>query len=63
MILQDRKIKVHEVVEAPRISQGAVFSILNDKLDVKKISAIWLPRLLTAEYMRNRVVDSEADFA
>jgi len=64
MILQDRKIKFHKVVEALRISQGVVFfSILNDKLDVKKISARWLPCLLTAEYKRNRVVDSEAVFA
>ena len=49
-----------EIVEATSISQGTVFSILQEKLGVKKISARWVPRLLSEENKRNRVVDSEA---
>ncbi|XP_067131309.1 histone-lysine N-methyltransferase SETMAR-like [Centruroides vittatus] len=63
MILSDQRIKVHEIVEATGISQGTVFSILHKKLGVKKISARWVPRLLSVENKRNRVVDSEAVLA
>ena len=60
MVLHDRRIKVREIVEATGVSQGAVFSILHEKLGVKKISARWVPRLLTAENKRKCVLDSRA---
>ena len=40
-----------------------MFSILHEKLDVKKISARWVPRLLLEENNLNSVVDSEAILA
>ena len=46
MVLSDRRIKVHEIIEATSISQGTVFSTLHKKLGVKKISARWVPRFL-----------------
>ena len=63
MVLSDRRIKVREIVEATGISQGTVFSISITKLDVKKISAWWVPHLLSEENERNRVVDFEAILA
>ena len=60
MILSDRQIKVREKFEATGISQGTVFSILHEKLGVKKISARWMSRLLSEENKRNRMVDSKA---
>jgi len=62
MILSDRRIKVREIVKATGISHTA-FSILHEKLDVKKISARWVLRLLSVENKHNRVVDSEAVLA
>lgn len=62
MVLKDRRLKVRELAEATRISIGAVVSILHEKLGMKKLSARWVPRLLTAENKRNRVVASEASF-
>ena len=62
MVLSDRRIKVREIVETTGISQGTVFSILHEKLSVKKILARRVPRLLSEENKRNRVVDSEAVF-
>lgn len=59
MVLSDRRIKVREIVEATGISKGTVGSILHEKLGMKKISARWVPRLLTLENKRNRVVDSQ----
>ena len=46
VVLSDRRIKMREVVETPGISQGTMFSILHEKLGVKKISSRWVPRLL-----------------
>ena len=63
MVLTDRRIKVREIIEATGISQSTVFSILHEKLGVKKISARWVPRLLSKENKRNCVVDSEAILA
>ena len=63
MVLSDRRIKVREIVEATGISQDTVFSILHQKLCVKKISTMWVPRVLSEENKRNRVVDSEAILA
>lgn len=40
MVLSDRRIKVREIAEATGISQGTVFSILHEKLGVKKISTL-----------------------
>ncbi|XP_036144769.1 protein GVQW3-like [Monomorium pharaonis] len=49
MVLSNRRIKVREIVEATGISQDTVFSILHEKLGVKKISARWVPRLLSVD--------------
>ena len=45
MVLSVRRIKVCEIIKATGISQGTVFSILHEKLNVKEISARWVPRL------------------
>ncbi|GBM16394.1 hypothetical protein AVEN_129717-1 [Araneus ventricosus] len=60
MVLSDRRIKVREIVEAIGISRHihTEFSILHGKLVVKKISARWVPRLLSLENKRNRVINS-----
>ncbi|KAG5310832.1 SETMR methyltransferase, partial [Acromyrmex insinuator] len=47
MILADRQTKVHEVAEAVGVSYGTAFNILHDNLGMKKLSARWVPRLLT----------------
>ena len=60
MVLNDRRVKLREIVEATGVSKGTVISILHEKLDMKKLSARWVPRLLTAENKRNRVVTSKA---
>ena len=62
MVFSDRRIKVREIVKATGITESTVFSILHEKLDVKKISARWVPRLLSKENKRNSVFDSEAVF-
>ena len=63
MVLSDRRVKVRKIVKATGISQGTVFSILHEKLGVNKISARWVPDLLSKENKRDRVLDSEAILA
>ena len=52
MVLSDRRIEVREIVEATGISQGTVFSILLEKLGMKKMLARCVPRLLLKENKR-----------
>ena len=63
MVLSNRRTKVREIVKITGISQGTVFSILHEKLGVKKISARCVLHLLSEKNKRNRVVDSEAILA
>ena len=55
MVLADRRLKMPEIVESIGISHGSVVSILKDNLGMKKLSARWVPRLLTIDHKRNRV--------
>jgi histone-lysine N-methyltransferase SETMAR len=63
MVLADRRLKVREIVEAIGISHGSVVSILNDHLGMRKLSARWVPRLLTVDHKRNRVTTSQEGLA
>ena len=49
IVLTNRRMKVREFVEATSISHGTVISILHEQLGVKKLSARWVPRLLTVD--------------
>ena len=57
--MTDRRVKVRELVEATDISHGTVISILYEQLGMKKLSARWVPRLLTVDHKRDRVTISK----
>ncbi|KAG5336710.1 SETMR methyltransferase, partial [Acromyrmex heyeri] len=59
IVLIDRGVKVRELVEATGRSHGTVISILHEQLGMKKLSASWVPRLLTVDHKRNRVTISK----
>ncbi|KAG5329647.1 SETMR methyltransferase, partial [Acromyrmex charruanus] len=59
IVLTDQRVKVREVVEATGISHGTVISILHEQLDMKKLSARWVPRLLTVNHKRDCVTISK----
>ena len=63
MVLNDRRVKAREIVEAIGILHGTVSIILLENLLMKKLSARWIPRLLTVENKRNSVTDSMAGLA
>ena len=59
MVLADRRVKVREIVDAIGISYGSVVSILNDQQGLRKLSAKWVPRLLSIDHKRKRVTTSK----
>jgi len=63
IVLSDRKVKLRELVEAVGISKERPGYILHDVLEMKKLSARWVPRLLTVDQKQQRVDDSTAGLA
>lgn len=55
MILDDRRIKVREIAAVMNMSKERVCHILNQHLDMRKLSARWVPRLLTLDQKRVRM--------
>jgi transposase len=49
MVLDDRRMKVREIAETIGISKERVGCILHEELNMKKLCARWVPRLLTAD--------------
>ena len=50
---------MREISETVNISVGRVWHILHECLGTRKLSARWVPRLLTNDQKRARVVASE----
>jgi transposase len=59
MVLDDRRMKVCEIAETIGISKEHVGYILHKELDMKKLCARWVPRLLTAHQKRTCMKISE----
>jgi len=61
MVLDDRRMKVHEIAETIGISKECVgyTRILHEESDMKKLCARWVPPLLTADQKRTCMKISE----
>lgn len=71
MVRSNRRLTIRELTEELNISYGSVQSILTDDLQMRRVSAKFVPRLLTAEQKENRVsvctelkdrLDADPDF-
>uniref|UniRef100_A0A1I8NKG9 Uncharacterized protein n=1 Tax=Musca domestica TaxID=7370 RepID=A0A1I8NKG9_MUSDO len=60
MVLNDRQIKVREIANIMGISNDQVHLIIHEELQMKKLSARWVPHLLTVEQKRIRMNISQA---
>ncbi|EGI58468.1 FLJ37770-like protein, partial [Acromyrmex echinatior] len=58
IVLSDRKMKLRELTEAVGISKERAGYILHDVLEMKKLSARWVPRLLIIDQKQQRIDDS-----
>jgi len=54
LILKDRRISVISVAEQFGISRERVGSIIHEDLDIRKLSAKWVPKCLNADQKRQR---------
>ena len=54
LIYSDRRIQVEEIAQALGISHGSVSTILHDRLDMRKLTARWVPKSLSDEQMATR---------
>lgn len=54
LVMEDRRLNVREMAAILEISHTTVHKILKDDLLMKKLSARWVPRLLTQEQKRAR---------
>lgn len=60
MILSDRRISIKQISETLKISCERVHHIIHADLDMKKISAKWIPKCLNADQKRARVKSSRS---
>ena len=60
IVLDDSKVIVHELAEGAGISIGSVVKILHEDLGMRKLTAKWVPRLLTIDQKRQQVRDSKS---
>ena len=59
VVLDDGRMKVCEIADTIGISNKRVGYILHEELDMKKLCARWVPRLLTADQKRTRMKISD----
>ncbi len=59
LVLADHRLKLREIAETVGMSKGRVGYILHEILGKRKLSARWVPRLLTPDNKRNRETTSE----
>ena len=54
LVYSDRRIQEEEIAQALGISHGSVSTILHDRLDMRKLTARWIPKSLRDEQMATR---------
>jgi len=59
LILEDRRISPKTIAEQLGISRERVGSIIREELDMRKLSAKWVPKCLNADQKRQRCQSSE----
>ena len=61
--MENRWLTVKEIAEACRLSYEQMHEVLRENLDLKKLSARWVPRLLTIDQKRIRMDMSRECFS
>ena len=60
VVMEDRRLTVRQIAANTGISLGSVDTILHDDLKMRKVSARWVPRMLTDENKASRVAVCQA---
>ena len=59
LVLNNRRIKVAELASECGISNGSVYTIIHEHLDMSKVSSRWVPRNLNMQDHQQRVESSQ----
>ena len=59
IVLGDRKLKLSEIADTSKISEGSVFTILHEYVGIRQLFSKWVPRLLSPDQKQQRAEDSE----
>jgi len=59
LILEDRRISAKSIAEQLGILREGIGSIMHEGLDIRKLSAKWVPKCLNADQKRQRCQSSE----
>jgi len=62
LILEDRRISAKSIAEQRDISRERAGSIIHEDLEIRKLSAKWVPKCLNADQKRQRCQSSEQLF-
>ena len=54
LVLEDRRVTVRQLAAITKMSVGSIETILHDHLHMSKVSARWVPRLLTPNQKEQR---------
>ena len=60
LVYSDRRIQVEEIAQALGISHGSISTILHDRLGMRKLTALWVPKSLSDEQMATKASVSSA---
>ncbi len=55
IVMEERHVTIREIAQAMDISTSTAHEILHNRLELSKISARWVPRLLGPQLKHNRV--------
>jgi [histone H3]-lysine36 N-dimethyltransferase SETMAR len=55
IVMEDRRIAIEQLADILKISSGSVHTILHDQLRLSKVSARWVPRMLTDVHKQARL--------
>jgi len=59
LILEDRRVSAKSIAEQLSISRERVWSIIHEDLDMRKLSAKWVPKCLNANQKYQRCQSSD----
>ena len=59
LILANHKLKMCEIAEELKISEGNIFTILREHLSIRNLCSKWVPHLLTVDQKQQCVNNSE----
>ena len=60
LVLADHKLKLREIAEELKISEGSVYLILHEHLSMRKLCSKWVLHLLTVNQKLQCINDSES---